>query len=58
MQLDQANTEQVARASAGMLLTYPDEASRAAAYPRIVGMLQAQGYAKNAPAQYPGEQTH
>ena len=47
--------EQVARASAGLLSAYPDEASRAAAYPRVVGMLQSQGYAKHAPAQYPGE---
>ena len=55
--LTQANVEQVARASAGLLLTYPDEASRAAAYPKVVGMLQSQGYAMNAPSQYPGAQT-
>ena len=54
-QLNQADLEQVARTSAAMLLTYPDEPSRAQAWPRAVGMLQAQGYAKNAPAQYPGE---
>ena len=57
LQLNQAEGEQVARASAGLLLTYPDEASRAAAYPKVVGMLQSQGFAKNAPPQYPGAQT-
>jgi len=57
LDLSNANMEQVGRASAGLLLAYHDEASRAAAYPRVVGMLQSQGFAKNAPAQYPGEAT-
>ena len=55
MQLNQANVQQVGRAAAGLLSAYPDEASRAAAYPKYVGLLQSQGYAMNAPAQYPGE---
>ena len=46
---------QVGQAAAGLLSAYPDEASRAAAYPSVVGLLQSQGFAKNAPAQYPGE---
>ena len=56
-QIDLANAgmEQVGRAAAGLLSAYPDEASRAAAYPKVVGMLQAQGFAKNAPPTYPGE---
>jgi len=57
LDLSNANMEQVARASAGLLSAYPDEASRAAAYPRVVGMLQSQGFAQHAPAQYPGEAT-
>ena len=57
LDLSNANQAQVAQASAGLLSAYPDEASRAAAYPRVVGMLQSQGFAKNAPAQYPGEGT-
>ena len=55
LDLSNANMDQVARASAGLLSAYTDEPSRAAAYPRVVGMLQSQGFAKNAPAQYPGE---
>ena len=56
-QLDLANaqSEQVGRAAAGLLSAYPDEASRAAAYPRVVGMLQSQGLAQKAPPSYPGE---
>ena len=53
--LSNANMAQVGQAAAGLLSAYPDEASRAAAYPRVVGMLQAQGFAKNAPPTYPGE---
>jgi hypothetical protein len=53
--LANANMDQVSRAAAGLLAAYPDEASRAAAYPQAVGLLQAQGLARNAPAQYPGE---
>ena len=53
--ISNANVKQVSRASAGLLSAYPDKASRAAAYPRVVGMLQSQGFAKQAPAQYPGE---
>ena len=53
--LTQANVQQVSQAAAGLLSAYPDEASRAAAYPKYVGLLQSQGYAMNAPAQYPGE---
>src|SRR5215472_4341913 len=49
-----ADMEMMARASQG-LLSLPDEASRAAAYPGVVASLQQQGYAKNAPSQYPGE---
>ena len=55
MQLDMAGADQVGRAAAGLLSAYPDEASRAKAYGPTVGLLQAQGLAKNAPAQYPGE---
>ena len=54
-QLSQADLEQVARTSAAMLLTYPDETLRAQAWPRAVGMLQAQGYAGETRAQYPSE---
>ena len=56
-QLDLANAgmAQVGQAAAGLLSAYPDEASRAAAYPRVVGMLQSQGVAMNAPQTYPGE---
>ena len=53
--LSNANQAQVGQAAAGLLSAYPDEASRAAAYPRVVGMLQSQGYAMHAPAEYPGE---
>ena len=49
------NVAQVQQAAAGLLSAYPDEASRAAAYPQVVGFLQSQGFAKNAPATYPGE---
>ena len=55
LQLNNAEGEQVGRAAAGLLSAYPDEASRAAAYPRVVGMLQSQGLAKHAPPTYPGE---
>jgi len=55
LDLSNANMEQVGRAAAGLLSAFPDEASRAANYPRVVGMLQSQGFAKNAPATYPGE---
>ena len=54
-QLNQANVQQVGQAAAGLLSAYPDEPSRAAAYPKYVGLLQSQGYAMNAPSQYPGE---
>ena len=53
--LSNANQAQVGQAAAGLLSAYPDEASRAAAYPRVVGMLQSQGYALHAPSEYPGE---
>ena len=53
--LSNANMAQVGQAAAGLLSAYPDEASRAAAYPRVVGMLQSQGYALHAPSEYPGE---
>ena len=53
--LTQANVQQVSQAAAGLLSAYPDEPSRAAAYPKYVGLLQSQGYAMNAPSQYPGE---
>ena len=53
--LANANMAQVGQAAAGLLSAYPDEPSRAAAYPKVVGMLQAQGVAMNAPATYPGE---
>ena len=46
--------DMMGRASLG-LLSLPDEASRAAAYPGVVADLQKLGYAKNAPSQYPGE---
>jgi hypothetical protein len=53
--LSNANMAQVGQAAAGLLSAYPDEASRAAAYPRVVGMLQSQGFALHAPSEYPGE---
>ena len=53
--LANANMAQVGQAAAGLLSAYPDEASRAAAYPKVVGMLQSQGVAMNAPSTYPGE---
>ena len=53
--LANANMAQVGQAAAGLLSAYPDEASRAAAYPKVVGMLQSQGVAMNAPQTYPGE---
>ena len=53
--LSNANQAQVNQAAAGLLSGFPDEASRAAAYPKVIGMLQSQGYALHAPSQYPGE---
>ena len=53
--LANANMAQVGQAAAGLLSAYPDEASRAAAYPRVLGILQSQGVAMNAPSTYPGE---
>ena len=49
------NVAQVQQAAAGLLSAYPDEASRAAAYPRVVSFLQSQGFAMNASKEYPGE---
>jgi hypothetical protein len=48
--------EYMARAAQGLLdpAAYPDEASRAAAYPGVVAHLQSMGLAPNAPTQYPG----
>jgi soluble lytic murein transglycosylase-like protein len=48
--------EYMARAAWGLLdpAAYPDEASRAAAYPGVVAHLQSMGLAPNAPTQYPG----
>ena len=45
--------DMMGRASQG-LLNLGDEQSRAAAYPGIVQQLQGMGFAKNAPATYPG----
>jgi len=53
-QTGEAETEMLARAASG-LLSMPDEASRAAAYPSAVSDLQKLGFAKNAPSIYPGE---
>jgi len=53
-QTGEAETEMMARAASG-LLSMPDEASRAAAYPSAVADLQKLGFAKNAPSIYPGE---
>ena len=55
LDLSNANQAQVQAAAAGLLSGFTDEASRAEAYPKYVGMLQKDGYAMNAPAQYPGE---
>lgn len=52
-QIGAADIEQVARASQS-LLGLGDEAKMATAYPDVVRSLQAQGFAKNAPAQFPG----
>ena len=56
-QTGEAETEMLARAASGLLdpKAYPDEASRAAAYPSVVADLQRLGFAKNAPSIYPGE---
>ena len=54
-QVGAADMAAVGQASQGLLTNYPDEASRAAAYPGIVADLQRQGFAKNAPSAYPGE---
>lgn len=53
-QVGAAEMDTMGRAAAG-LLSLPDENARAAAYPGEVQRLQALGFAKNAPAQYPGE---
>jgi hypothetical protein len=45
----------MANASQG-LLSLPDEATRAQAYPEVVRYMQSLGFAKNAPPTYPGEQ--
>ena len=55
LKLDDADAEQVGRASAGILSASNDEAVRAQLYPKVVGLLQSQGRAMRAPAQYPGE---
>ena len=55
LDLSNANMAQVQQAAAGLLSAYPDEASRAAAYPRVVSFLQSQGFAMNASKEYPGE---
>ena len=57
LDLSNANMQQVNQAAAGLLSAYPDEASRAAAYPKVIGQLQSQGFAMHAPSQYPGEAT-
>jgi len=54
-QLAENEMDVMGRAAQG-LLSLPDEAARAQAYPGVVADLQQQGFAKNAPAQYPGEQ--
>ena len=48
------DVEMVAR-GAGSLLTLPDEASRAAAYPGAVAALRQYGVKSDLPATYPGE---
>ncbi|HEY2418637.1 MAG TPA: phage tail tip lysozyme, partial [Steroidobacteraceae bacterium] len=50
------NTEVVARAASTLIdpTLYPTEEARAAAWPGIIGQLKANGYAPNAPAEYPG----
>jgi hypothetical protein len=53
--IDARDQEMVARASS-YLLTLPED-QREAAYPGIVQNLQAGGFAKRAPSQYPGHQT-
>ena len=57
LDLSSANVQQSSQAAAGLLSAYPDEASRAAAWPKVIGQLQSQGFAMRAPAQYPGEPT-
>ena len=57
MKLDMAGADQVRQAAAGILSSSNDEGVRAQLYPRVVGLLQSQGLAKSAPAQYPGEAT-
>jgi hypothetical protein len=48
--------EMMARASQALLdpTRYPDEASRAAAYPQVLADLQRYGYGMKAPSVYPG----
>ena len=57
MQLDMAGADQIRQAAAGILSSSNDEGVRAQLYPRVVGLLQSQHLAMNAPAQYPGEAT-
>ena len=57
LDLSSANVQQSSQAAAGLLSAYPDEASRAAAWPKVIGQLQSQGFAMHAPSQYPGEAT-
>src|SRR5215472_15745952 len=54
-QVGTADMAAVGQASQALLNNYPDEQSRAAAYPGIVADLQKQGFARNAPLAYPGE---
>src|SRR5215469_7827258 len=54
-QVGTADMAAVGQASQALLNNYPDEQSRAAAYPGIVADLQKQGFARNAPSAYPGE---
>ena len=56
-QLNMAGADQVRQAAAGILSSSNDEGVRAQLYPRVVGLLQSQHLAMNAPAQYPGEAT-
>jgi len=56
-QLGSNEIEMMSRAAATLMdpSQYPTPEARAAAYPTLLGTLQRQGFAKSAPATYPGD---
>jgi hypothetical protein len=55
--LGSGEIEMMSRAAAALMdpSQYPTPEARAAAYPTLLGALQRQGFAKNAPSSYPGD---